>query len=112
MFHLHEYRPFSNTQRLCRSQQAVHYDRLFCLMEGRELQKTIPYGVERCLIFGLFWESRAKSLDSLGARFHYSGSGAAVPLQIQGNRLLVEASIGKPSGRFLLDTGNEFGFSG
>jgi hypothetical protein len=52
MFHLHEYRPFSNTQRLCRSQQAVHYDRLFCLMEGRELQKTIPYGVERCLIFG------------------------------------------------------------
>ncbi|MBB5319516.1 hypothetical protein [Tunturibacter empetritectus] len=48
------------------------------------MQKTIPYGVERCLIFGLFEESRMKSLDSLGARFHYSGSGAAVPLQIQG----------------------------
>ncbi|WP_433965442.1 hypothetical protein [Tunturiibacter gelidiferens] len=95
LFHLHEYRLFSSTQRLCRSQQAVHYDRLFCLMEGRELQKTIPYGVEGCLIFGLFEESRVKSLDSLGARFHYSDSGAAVPLQIQGNRLLVEASIGK-----------------
>ena len=81
-------------------------------MEGRESQKTIPYGVERCLTSGLLWESRAKSLDSLGARFHDSGSGAAVPLQIQGNRLVVEAKIGKASGRFLLDTGNEFGFSG
>jgi len=48
-----------------------------------------------------------------GPRFHYSGSGAAVPLEIQrnGNGLFVEASIGKASGRFLLDTGNEFGFS-
>jgi Aspartyl protease/PDZ domain len=48
-----------------------------------------------------------------GPRFHYSGSGTAVPLEIQrnGNGLFVQASIGKASGRFLLDTGNEFGFS-
>lgn len=48
-----------------------------------------------------------------GPRFHYSGSGTAVPLEIQrnGNGLFVEASIGKASGRFLVDTGNEFGFS-
>jgi len=48
-----------------------------------------------------------------GPRFHYSGSGNAVPLDIQrnGNGLFVEASIGKASGRFILDTGNEFGFS-
>jgi hypothetical protein len=48
-----------------------------------------------------------------GPRFHYSGSGTAVPLEIQrnGNGLFVEASIGKASGRFILDTGNEFGFS-
>ena len=48
-----------------------------------------------------------------GPRFHYSGSGTAVPLEIErdGNGLFVEASIGKASGRFLLDTGNNFGFS-
>lgn len=46
-----------------------------------------------------------------GPHFHYSGSGTAVPLQLQGTGLLVEGSIGKASGRFLLDTGNEFGFS-
>ncbi len=46
-----------------------------------------------------------------GVRFRYSGSGTAVPLQIQGTALLVEASIGKASGSFLLDTGNEAGFS-
>jgi hypothetical protein len=63
LFHFHENRQFSSTQRLCRSQQAVHYDRLFCLMAGGELQKTIPYGVEGCLIFGLFEESWPKSLD-------------------------------------------------
>jgi gag-polyprotein putative aspartyl protease/PDZ domain len=48
-----------------------------------------------------------------GPRFHYSGPGTAVPLEIQSNSngLLVEASIGEASGRFILDTGNEFGFS-
>jgi hypothetical protein len=48
-----------------------------------------------------------------GPRFHYYGSGTAVPLEIQrnGNGLFVEASIGKASGRFILDTGNGFGFS-
>jgi len=46
-----------------------------------------------------------------GARFHYSGAGTAVPLQIRDNGLIVEASIGEASGRFFLDTGNEFGFS-
>jgi hypothetical protein len=48
-----------------------------------------------------------------GPRFHYSGSGNALPLDIQrnGNGMFIEASIGKASGRFLLDTGNEFGFS-
>jgi hypothetical protein len=48
-----------------------------------------------------------------GPRFHYAGPGTAVPLEIQrnGNGLFVEASIGKALGRFLLDTGNEFGFS-
>jgi predicted aspartyl protease len=48
-----------------------------------------------------------------GPHFHYSGPGTAVPLEIQknGNGLFVEASIGKASGRFILDTGNEFGFS-
>ena len=45
-----------------------------------------------------------------GPRFHYSGQGTAVPLQLQGTGLLIEGSIGKASGRFLLDTGNEFGF--
>jgi predicted aspartyl protease len=46
-------------------------------------------------------------------RFHYAGSGTAVPLEIQknGNGLFVEATIGAASGRFLVDTGNEFGFS-
>lgn len=46
-----------------------------------------------------------------GVRFRYSGSGTAVPLQIQGTALLVGASIGEASGSFLLDTGNEAGFS-
>jgi predicted aspartyl protease len=48
-----------------------------------------------------------------GPRFHYSGPGTAVPLEIQrnGNGLFVKASIGKASGRFILDTGNGFGFS-
>jgi len=46
-----------------------------------------------------------------GPGFHYSGPGTAVPLQFRGNGLIVEASIGQASGRFLLDTGNEFGFS-
>jgi hypothetical protein len=32
-------------------------------------------------------------------------------MQRNGNGLFVEASLGKASGRFLLDTGNEFGFS-
>jgi hypothetical protein len=48
-----------------------------------------------------------------GPRFHYTGSGSAVPLEFQsnGNGLFIEASIGKASGRFIIDTGNEFGFS-
>jgi len=32
-------------------------------MEGGELQKTIPYGVEGRVIFGLFEQSWPKSLD-------------------------------------------------
>jgi hypothetical protein len=44
-----------------------------------------------------------------GPRFHYSGSGTAVPLQIQGNLLLSQASIGDASGLFELDSGNESG---
>jgi Aspartyl protease/PDZ domain len=44
-----------------------------------------------------------------GPRFHYSGSGTAVPLQYQGNALLVQASIGESSGLFALDSGNESG---
>jgi Aspartyl protease/PDZ domain len=44
-----------------------------------------------------------------GPRFHYSGPGAAVPLQYQGNALLVQASIGDASGLFELDSGNESG---
>jgi hypothetical protein len=44
-----------------------------------------------------------------GPRFHYSGPGTAVPLQYQGNALLVQASIADSSGMFLLDSGNEFG---
>ena len=44
-----------------------------------------------------------------GPRFHYSGPGTAVPLQFQGNALLVQASIGDASGRFELDSGNESG---
>ena len=48
-----------------------------------------------------------------GPHFHYTGSGTAVPLIVQenSNGLLVEASIGKASGRFIVDTGNDFGFS-
>jgi Aspartyl protease/PDZ domain len=48
-----------------------------------------------------------------GPSFHYSGSGTGVPLEIQrnGNGVFVEASIGKAAGRFIVDTGNEFGFS-
>jgi hypothetical protein len=41
--------------------------------------------------------------------FHYSGPGKAVPLQFQGNALLVQASIGDASGLFELDSGNESG---
>lgn len=44
-----------------------------------------------------------------GPRFHYSGPGTAVPLQFQGNALLVQASIGDASGLFQLDSGNESG---
>jgi Aspartyl protease/PDZ domain len=44
-----------------------------------------------------------------GPRFHYSGTGTAVPLQFQGNALLVQASIGDASGLFELDSGNESG---
>jgi Aspartyl protease/PDZ domain len=44
-----------------------------------------------------------------GPRFHYAGPGTAVPLQFQGNALLVQASIGDSSGRFLVDSGNESG---
>jgi Aspartyl protease/PDZ domain len=44
-----------------------------------------------------------------GPRFHYSGPGTGVPLQYQGNALLVQASIGDASGRFELDSGNESG---
>jgi hypothetical protein len=44
-----------------------------------------------------------------GPRFHYSGPGTAVPLQYQDNALLVQASIGDASGRFLVDSGNESG---
>jgi Trypsin-like serine proteases, typically periplasmic, contain C-terminal PDZ domain len=48
-----------------------------------------------------------------GPDFHYTGSGSVVPLELQsnGNGIFVEASIGKASGRFIIDTGNEFGFS-
>jgi len=48
-----------------------------------------------------------------GPRFHYTGSGTAVPLQLKddGNGLYVDASIGTATGRFVIDTGNEFGFS-
>ena len=48
-----------------------------------------------------------------GPGFHYSGPGTAVPLELQknGNGLFVQATIGEASGRFILDTGNEFGFS-
>jgi Aspartyl protease/PDZ domain len=41
--------------------------------------------------------------------FHYSGPGTAVPLRIQDNALLVQASIGDASGWFQLDSGNEVG---
>jgi hypothetical protein len=44
-----------------------------------------------------------------GPRFHYFGPGTAVPLQFQGNALLVRASISDASGLFLLDSGNESG---
>jgi hypothetical protein len=44
-----------------------------------------------------------------GPRFHYSGPGTAVPLQYQGNALLVQASIADTSGMFELDSGNESG---
>jgi opacity protein-like surface antigen len=45
-----------------------------------------------------------------GQHFRYSGPGTAVPLQFDGNQLLVEASIGGASGLFQLDSGNESGF--
>ena len=45
-----------------------------------------------------------------GQHFRYSGPGTAVPLQFDGNQLLVEASIGDASGLFELDSGNESGF--
>jgi hypothetical protein len=44
-----------------------------------------------------------------GPRFHYPGPGTAVPLQYQGNALLVQASIADTSGMFELDSGNESG---
>ena len=63
LFHLHKNRLFSSARRLCRSQQSVPDNGLFCLMEGGELQKTIPYGVEGRVIFGPFEQSWPKSLD-------------------------------------------------
>lgn len=44
-----------------------------------------------------------------GARFHYSGTGTAVPLRIQDNALLVKSFIGAASGWFQFDTGNDSG---
>jgi hypothetical protein len=44
-----------------------------------------------------------------GPHFRYSGPGKAVPLQFQGNALLVQTSIGDVSGLFELDSGNESG---
>jgi hypothetical protein len=44
-----------------------------------------------------------------GPHFHYSGPGTAVPLEYQGNALLVQASIGDTTGSFELDSGNESG---
>lgn len=48
-----------------------------------------------------------------GPGFHYAGAGIAVPLELKSdsNGLFVEASIGKAAGRFIIDTGNESGFS-
>jgi len=45
-----------------------------------------------------------------GPRFRYQGSGTAVPLQINGNELLVDGSIEGATGKFELDSGNESGF--
>jgi|GEM_PF-1709464 len=44
-----------------------------------------------------------------GSQFHYSGHGIGVPLRIQDNALLVQASIESASGWFQLDSGNESG---
>jgi hypothetical protein len=71
-------------------------------------------GYELLRRFAVKVDSEHQSLTFYdGPRFHYNGSGTVVPLEIQknGNGLFVEASIGKASGRFIVDTGNEFGFS-
>jgi hypothetical protein len=44
-----------------------------------------------------------------GPRYRHTGPGTAVPLQFQGNALLVRAYIADASGLFLLDSGNESG---
>ncbi len=46
-----------------------------------------------------------------GAHFRYSGNGTALPIHYTGNGLIIEGAVGQASGSFLLDTGNEFGFS-
>jgi predicted aspartyl protease len=46
-----------------------------------------------------------------GPSFAYTGPGIAVPLIVQGTNFEVKGSVDGVGGTFLVDTGNEFGFS-
>jgi hypothetical protein len=72
------------------------------LLVGYELLRRLAVRID-------FEHERLTFYD--GPRFHYSGPGRGVPLQYQGNLLLVETSIGNASGLFELDSGNESGTS-
>ena len=62
--------------------------------------------------FAVKVDYRHQRLTFYDARhFHYAGPGDAVPIHIEGTNFLADATIGSASGRFLLDTGNEFGFT-
>ncbi len=80
--------------------------------EGGAPELVVGYELLRRFAVKVEYEQQRLTFYN-GPGFHYTGAGTGVPLQIKsnGNGLFVEASIGKASGRFIVDTGNESGFS-
>ena len=73
---------------------------------------SLLMGYELLRRFGVRIDYQRQALTFYdGAHFRYTGSGTALPLHYKGNGLLVDGSVGTATGSFLLDTGNESGFS-